>query len=491
MENLTESRTQLLFILSALFITCAWPYTAAVTSQGLVIGFTTTPNPSVSSFQSVLNDSTGNFSLGFLRVNRTQLAIAVVHLPSLEPLWQPKPTTLARWSDRTQFFFNGSLVVSDSHTGLTWSTETQGDKVILLNTSNLQILKHEASVWQSFDYPTNTLVENQNLTSDMSLVSLNGVYSLRLGETFMALYAKFDHNSNQMYWKHNALEARADIVEGKGPLLARVESDGYLGMYQNETAPVDIQAFNSYQRRISRFLFLRLELDGNLQGYFWDGNNWVLDYQAIADTCQLPNPCGSYSLCRPGSGCSCLDNRTHFSSSQCSPIVSTANFCNGISGGAEDRRYKNDLSVLRRRGVELPFKELMSYKTTSSLEECEGICQSNCSCWGAVYNNGSGFCYFVDYPIQTVVGVGDESKVGYFKMWKGQKKKKEVGVGIGVGILSGAILILIGAIGFGVFRMWKRRRGVKGIFEEENGVSPGPYKDLGSASFRSIEMGRR
>ncbi|XP_050230313.1 PAN domain-containing protein At5g03700 [Mercurialis annua] len=485
MENPIKSITHIFFTISALLITSA--------AQELAIGFKTTPNPSVTSFQSVLNDSTGSSSLGFLRVNRTQLALSVVHLPSLEPLWQTNPTIpSARWSDRTEFFFNGSLVISDPHSGTFWSTETQGDRVVLLNTSNLQILKHHVTdssplvLWQSFDYPTNTLVENQNLTSSMALVSSSGIYSLRLGDIFMALYAKFDHNSDQMYWRHEALEGRTVIIEGDGPLLARVESDGYLGMFQNKTAPVDIQSFNSFHRNISRFLFVRLELDGNLKGYLWDGSNWVLDYQAITDTCQLPNPCGSYSLCKPGSGCSCLDNRTYSGSSGCLSVKSDGDFC---SSGEHDG-VANDMSVLRRKGVELPYKKLMSYKTTSSLEECEGFCENNCSCWGAVYNNGSGFCYFVDYPIQTLLGVGDESKLGYFKVWEGTGKKKE-GVIIGVGIFSGAILILFGAVGFGVYKIWKRRERAKGIFEEENGISTGPYKNLGSDSFRSIEMGNR
>lgn len=475
--------THLLLIVFVIF-TSRWSYVVAVATQELLVGFKATPSPSFSSFQSLLNDSTGNFSLGFLRVNRVQLSISVIHLPSLQSLWQVNPTSLARWSDHTQLFFNGSLVISDPHSGLFWSSGTQGDKVVLLNNSNLQIQKLEGSpssvLWQSFDFPTDTLVEKQNLTSNMSLVSSNGLYSLRLGDTFMALYAKFEENMQQMYWKHKALEARAVIIEGQGPILARVESSGYLGMFQTGNSPVDVQAFNSYQQPFNRFLLVRLESDGNLKGYFLDGSTWVLDYQAISDMCDLPSPCGSYGLCKSGSGCSCLDNRTEFSSGECLAVQS-GDLC---SDG--EAKTQNDFRVLRRQGVELPFKELMGYKTVSSLQQCEGLCESNCSCWGAVYNNASGFCYLVDYPIRTLLSVGDESKAGYFKVREGTGKKMKVGVG--VGILSGAIAVMIGAIGFMSCRFWKRR-GVKRILVEEDGISPGPYKDLGSASFRSIEMG--
>lgn len=365
-----------------------------------------------------------------------------------------------------------------------WSTETQGDKLVLLNNSNLQIQKNDPTVlWQSFDFPTNTLVETQNFTSTMALVSSNGLYSMRLGNDFIGLYAKFDSNSDQIYWKHKALQARAQIIEGNGPIHLRVDSDGWLGLYQNGTTPpVDVESFNSFQRSLDGLLIVRLEPDGNLKAYYWDGSSWVVDYQAIRETCDLPNPCGSYGLCTPGSGCSCLDNSTEFSSGQCSGSYFT-DLC-------ADPKTQNDIKVLRRLGVELPFKELMMYETTPSLKDCEDSCENNCTCFGAVYNNASGFCYILDYPIQTLLGVGDDSKVGYFKMKEeASKKKVNAGLGVGIGLLGGAILCLIGAIGFGSYKIWKSRRGVNRILEEESGgVISGPYKDLASASFRSIEM---
>ncbi|GAV80036.1 B_lectin domain-containing protein, partial [Cephalotus follicularis] len=483
------------FLLFTILYASTWLPTEATTTtsttstQQLLIGFKATPNPTVSSFQSLLTDPTGNFSLGFFRVNSTQLALVVLHVPSTEPLWLANPTNLATWSDRTQLIFNGSLVISDPQTRVFWSTGTEGDKVVLLANSNLQVVKLVSlfSVrWQSFDFPYNTLVENQNFTSTMSLVSSNGLYNMLLGSDFMGLYAAFkDKADRQIYWKHGALEAKAQVVVGQGPIHAQVNSNGYLGMYQNSNKPVDVQPFNSFQRPITGLLTVRLEPDGNLKGYYWDGSNWILDYQAISDTCELPSPCGSYGLCIPGSGCSCLDNRTEFQSGSCF-ASSSGDFCS-------EEDVESEYWVLTRKGVELPFKELMRYEMASSLELCEGFCAKNCSCWGTVYNNASGFCYIVDYPIQTLVGVGDDSKVGYFKVRKGSGKKRvdvgfRIGIGIGIGLLCGAIVILIGVVGFTSRRIWRRQRGVNGFLEEDCGASPGPYKDLGSASFKSIEI---
>lgn len=455
---------------------------STATPLQLLRGFTSTPNPTVKDFQPLLTDSTGNFSLSFLRVNEDQLALAIVHVPSGVSLWQADSARLARWGKPTQLFFNGSLVITDHSSGVYWSTNTAGDRVVLDSAPNLQILKAEKSsslLWQSFDFPSDTLVENQNFTSAMSLVSLNGVYAMRLGPDFIGLYAKFKTpglDPNQIYYRHRALEARADIIEGAGPLMVRISSDGFMGIYQNGSTPVDVQSFNSYQRSVSEPRRVRVENDGNLKGYYWSGTSWVLDYEAISETCDLPSPCGLYGLCRPGVGCSCLDNQTQSEAGECYSRHEIEDLCEGKG---------NKFGELRRTGVEPPFKELMAY-TQTTYEECEKSCIENCTCWGVLYNNASGFCYNVDYPIQTILEVGHESKMGYFKVLEGGKKK-EHRLGLGIGLLCGAIIVLGLLLGYKI--ILKRKNRVKNrILEEENIYTSEPYKDLGSSSSGSIEL---
>ncbi|XP_027069639.1 PAN domain-containing protein At5g03700-like [Coffea arabica] len=482
----------LLYVISCTILS-TWSVVRASTSQDqLTSGFKATPNPAVSTFQPILTDSTGNYSLGFLRLNKTQLTLAVVHVLSSETIWHANITRLPRWSDPTQLTFNGSLVVSDPGSGVFWSTYTDGDRVWLSNTSNLQVETSDGSaLWQSFDFPTDTLVENQNFTSNMSLVSSNGIYSMRLGQDFMGLYAKFKSGSDpgQIYLKHRAMQAKAEIVQGQ-PIYAVVESDGFLGMYQNGTTPVDVQSFSSYQQPVSGVRRVRMETDGNLKGYFWTGSSWILDYQAVSDPCELPCSCGPYGLCQPGKGCGCLNNNE--TEPQTGRCVSPGNhnlvdFCS-----AYDNKYK----ALRSSGVDLPYKELMGYQIMENFQECENACERNCTCWGAVYRNTSGFCYILDYPIQTLVRVADESKMGYFKVSEGVGKgKMDVGLGVGVGVLCGAILVIGGGlVGYGWYRLRRsKQRGVSGYVKEEGiiGGGVGPYKDLGAASFRSVELSAR
>ncbi|XP_074317851.1 PAN domain-containing protein At5g03700 [Silene latifolia] len=469
--------------------------TASFPAQKLIIGFTATPNPKPTTFQPILFDSSRNFSLGFLRVNQDQLALAIVHVPSGESFWQPNSVGLAQWGKHTQLFFNGSLVFTDPKSGVFWSSNnSDGDHVVLTSATNLQILNGNSNsiVWQSFDFPSDTLVENQNFTSAMSLISSNGLYTMRLGFDFIGLYAKFKPDgsgSDQIYFKHGALQAKAQIVPGHGPIVVRISSDGFMGMYQNSSVPADVNSFNSYQRTVPGPRRVRIESDGNLKGYYWSGSSWNLDYVAIPEPCELPSPCGPYGLCTPGAGCSCLDNQTQTQAQ----AQTKSHKCPGSRYESEPgdlcSKVNNKYRELRRTGVELPYKELMMYTKTESYESCQKSCVENCSCWGALYNNASGFCYYVDYPIQSILGVGDEAKLGYFKVWEGVEKKRERWVGIGVGLLCGSIFILLGVLSLACFKLCKRNsRKNDGFLEHEDIACSTPYKDLGSSSFGSIEL---
>ncbi|EPS59144.1 hypothetical protein M569_15666, partial [Genlisea aurea] len=450
----------------------------------LLVGFTATPDPGTGSFQELLTDSTGNYSLCFLRVQRNQLNLGVIHRPSEIPVWSAAVERFPNWDGgETRVLFNGSLVLASGVTGeVYWSTQTSGDRVFLSDSSNLVVQKFSGGItlWQSFDFPSDTLVENQNFTPAMALVSANGLYSMKLGHDFFGLYQKIAGQvpgSGQMYFRHGALQAKAEIRNGQ-PVYLILEPDGFLGMFQNSLIPVDVLAFNTFQRNMTGNRRVRLESDGNLKAYYWTGSGWVLDYQAITDFCDLPRSCGSYGLCRQGAGCSCLDNRTEFSSGGCAPAEDENS--GGLCGGG---RFK----ILRRSGVELPFKELMGYRKTASMEACEATCAANCTCWGVVYSNSSGFCYSVDYPVETLVAVDDGTKMGYFKVREGVRRSGG-GLGAWFGAVLGAVfgvsLILLGIIGVRMYIL--KRRGIELEEGMESGV--GPYKDLGSESSRSIEL---
>ncbi|XP_047076977.1 PAN domain-containing protein At5g03700-like [Lolium rigidum] len=469
--------------------------TAAASSKELQRGFSVAHDTSYSQFQPVLSDPTGVFALGFLRINSTMLDLAVLHLPSAFPLWRAIPDRPAPWSAAASLSFNGSLVLTDRATNqVLWSTgAAAGDSAVLLNTSNLQI-KSDGSpgaVWQSFDYPSDTIVQHQNLTSSAALRTPDRRFAMRLGSNYFGLYIEPPPQSSggvaaAMYLKHTALEAKAQIVTGGGPIYARVEPDGYLAMYQKEGDPADVMSFDTFNHGIRAFRRMTLEPDANLRAYYWDGSRWVLDYTAITDSCELPTTCGAYSVCVPPSGrCACLANATDGSGCAAAPVG------NGLCG-TTGREVGGLYWELRKQGVEPANKEQLGFEHALSAEDCEERCARNCNCWGAVYSNSTGYCYLMDYPAQLMVAA-DERKVGYFKV-RSMEEAAERGrraTGVTVALLVVGVAVVVAAAAFGAYRVWDRRRRTEAetrrqLGADGDGLSPGPYKNLGS--FSSVEL---
>lgn len=506
-----------LFLLLLTLFASSWTpsnFSVDATDQ-TATGFSASPAKTMSSsssfgFQPLLEDPTGIFSFGFLRVGNDGLDLAVVHVPSSLPLWRALSSyeVHVMWTPSTTLTFYGSLVLSDNSSGsLYWSSSqsVNGSRLVLLNTSNLQITVGEeegAVVWQSFDYPSETIVQEQNFTSKAQLHSGNNRFSMRLGRNYLGLY--YD-NSTVMYWKQTALEARADIVDGEGPIYARINSiGGYLGIYQKEGPPADVMSFDSFNRNVSA-LFRRLTVgdDGDLKGYYWNGSLWVLDFNAISHMCDLPASCGAYGLChRQDSGgfCSCLDENITTTVDNSCLSEDTGDLC---AGGRNNSN--NNYFVVRRRGVNLSYKELIGFTTTKTLEECEASCEENCTCWGALYSDFSGNCYQMDFPIETLVEEKGQGKAGYFKVRstnhvtttaKNNKLQSKgfllhlallvigsllIGAGIGVGILKTISFLKERSDNNRLIRL-------RGLMLDE-GLSPVPYRDLkGSSSFASVEL---
>ncbi|KAK9088175.1 hypothetical protein Scep_027257 [Stephania cephalantha] len=100
--------THLCFIISALLLSLL---RVRASTLELAKGFAATPDSSISSFQSFLVDPNGNFSFGFLRIQQSRLALAVLHAASSEPIWVANTST-TQWADSTTLIFNGRIAMT-------------------------------------------------------------------------------------------------------------------------------------------------------------------------------------------------------------------------------------------------------------------------------------------------------------------------------------------------------------------------------------------
>ncbi|CAL4896904.1 unnamed protein product [Urochloa decumbens] len=470
---------------------------AELTTQ-LLNGFTATHTAgATAAFEPVLYAPNGAFAFGFLRVGSGSLDLAVVHLPSSFPLWRATPASLGDWSRPATLTFDSSLVLTGHDGGVLWQNlDTIGDVAVLLNSSNLVLRRYSKPVpaWQSFDNPSDTLVVDQNFTaSSPPLISGNRRFALRLGKTFMALHMEFyGGRTTPAYWRHTALEAQPQNAT-EPPVYGRLDARGFFGLYVAGTGggggeeKVDVLSFDTFVQNLTGvFRRMTVEDDGNLRAYYWAGGDkggWVSDYRAIADRCDLPTPCGAYGICVPGAAaeqCRCLDNSTSFSASPPCGAEETADLC--AAGAGDGKQQQVEFEVVRRARVSVAYKEELPSETNTTAEECEAACAGNCSCWGAVYNGGSRYCYLMDFPVETMVYEADDRKVGYFKVRRLPAGTKRTRMSPGVAAATAALsLVLVGLAAAGAcsgYRMWERRRRKRAGMEQE--LVPGPYKDLKS-----------
>ncbi|KAL6640794.1 hypothetical protein ACP70R_021917 [Stipagrostis hirtigluma subsp. patula] len=387
-------------------------------------GFTATHAAGAAApFEPVLYAANGVFAFGFLRVGPASLDLAVVHLPSSFALWRATPARLGDWSRPATLAFDSRLVLTDDHGGMLWQTPNIiGDAVVLLNSSNLVVRRHGKTepAWQSFENPSDTLVLDQNFTaSSPPLISANRRFALRLGRSHMALHMEFyGGRVTPTYWRHTALQAQPENAT-RPPVYGRLDGRGFFGLYLEGGGGgerVDVLAFDTFAQNITG-VFRRMTLgdDGNLRAYYWvpGAMSWTSDFSAIAERCELPTSCGAYGVCVPGQAqCQCLTNGMGAAPPSCQ-AEETADLCSGGGGGGGQQL---EFDVVRQKRVSVAYKEELPFETYATAAECEVACAANCSCWGAVYNGASGYCYLVDFPVETLVYEADDRKLGYFKV---------------------------------------------------------------------------
>jgi hypothetical protein len=176
--------------------------------------------------------------------------------------------------------------------------------------------------------------------------------------------------------------------------------------------------------------------------------------------------------------CQCLDSTSAAPSCH---AEETADLCDD---GTRQQQQQLGLGfdVVRRKRVSVAYKEELPFETNRTAAECEAACAANCSCWGAVHSGASGYCYLIDFPVETLVYEADDRKVGYFKVRKptpARRKGMSPGVAAATAALS-LVLVGLGAAGACIrYQMWEgRKRRRAGTMEQE--LVPGMYKDLRS-----------
>ncbi|XP_045827225.1 putative receptor protein kinase ZmPK1 [Trifolium pratense] len=343
----------------------------------------------------ILISSNGDYSAGFIQVGDNAFCFSVYFTKSKQPtvVWMAnRDQPVNGKNSKLSLFNNGNLILTDAERKRTpiWSISTFSPfplQLQLQNNGNLvleTLQKTEKNtnvtiIWQSFDFPTDTLLPGQELTEHSSLVSSKSKTNFSSG--FYKLYFDND-NALRLLFKGPLLASvywpspwKLPIDMGRSTYnatkIALLDSFGHFtssDTYQFHTT--------DYPNKFHRLL--KMDHDGNLRVYSFNEKmkTWEVTWQATQEPCEVHGICGENSMCSYdhviGRTCFCLKGyklkNPHDWSQGCEPEFKPADLsCNrGVSFG-----------FLRLQNTEFFGYDLNVTKVTS-LKQCQDLCLGLC-----------------------------------------------------------------------------------------------------------------
>lgn len=197
---------------------------------------------------------------------------------------------------------SGNLALTSASGSVLWQSGTANKGVAsaaLDDSGNLRLTSANSTlVWQSFDHPTDTILENQNLTFGQSLRS--GPYSFSLLKSGNLTLQWSESNTSIMYYNKalNTLNSSFTNATLTAPVIT-LQTNGIVSLLDTSLPSSAVIAYSSNYGENSDMRFLRLDSDGNLRAYSASrGNSSPTEqWSAVEDQCQVFGWCGNMGIC--------------------------------------------------------------------------------------------------------------------------------------------------------------------------------------------------
>ncbi|GFP81335.1 g-type lectin s-receptor-like serine/threonine-protein kinase at1g34300 [Phtheirospermum japonicum] len=215
------------------------------------------------------------------------------------PIWKAggDPGGAVNSSAELRFLPDGNLRLVTGPAGAPlWSSGTanRGVSAATLDDSGNFVLRNSsgATVWSTFDHPTDTIVPTQNLTVNHTLSS--GLYSFKI-QTNGNLTLSWN---NTIIYYNSGLNSTSNS-NLTNPIL-EIQPTGIVTLSDPTLSSNLSLAYSSdYAEEGNIFRFLKLDNDGNLRIYSSTTSSSAVNvrWAAVSDQCQVYGFCGNMGIC--------------------------------------------------------------------------------------------------------------------------------------------------------------------------------------------------
>ncbi|XVF70462.1 hypothetical protein PTKIN_Ptkin11bG0163600 [Pterospermum kingtungense] len=371
---------------------------------------------------------------------------------------------------------NQGILVLRNHNGRTlWTSNSSGPArnpiAQLLDSGNLVVKDENESnpenyLWQSFDYPCDTLLQGMKLGRDL----VTGL------DRYLTSWKSLDDPSPGNFTYRFEVGGFPELILREGSEI-RFRPGPWNGLRFSGTPELrpnalftvivvinEKEVYDTYELHNSSILSrMVLSQDGLWERLTWSDKtqSWQVFVTVQMDSCDNYGLCGAYGGCNSSNTpkCSCLEGFV--------PKFQRDWDNNNWSNGCVRKTPLNCTTdgFVEYSGLKLPDSRQSWYNYSMNLEECKDLCKRNCSCTAYsnldIRNGGSGcMLWFVDLvDIQQFTENGQElyvrmaasdlDQIGSTK----SKGRERIRIAF-ISVLSAAVLI----IGLSLFLyLWRKR----------------------------------
>ncbi|KAJ4850976.1 hypothetical protein Tsubulata_041696, partial [Turnera subulata] len=346
----------------------------------------------------------GDFAFGFYRIPSGQYLVGIWFdkIPETTLVWSANRDDPAQTGSALNLTASGQLVLTHANgTSYTISNSTSTTSASLQNDGNM-VLRNVSSgiTWQSFDFPTDTILPGQVLVMGQKLYSnavdySTGRYMLELqldGNVVLSAYQFADPG----YWYTSTTGNNSiRMIFNQSTAFAYLVNGTSIGYRMTTQVPTPIQ---DYYHRVT------INDHGNLQQLVYskrNGSEWSVVWEAITEPCVPYNICGVYGFCTSLDGatanCICLPGYSPWDPS----VPSKGCYPNPVMDFCAPSTSASDFTLEVIDKADFPNGEFgdMARITPASAEECKKAVMDDCYAVAGVSDESISVCYKKRIPL--------------------------------------------------------------------------------------------